>query len=653
MQTIFDLVRKQEQNYIAGNTTISRYVHFNQYDNIEKIDAYLNSKHISGETDSLGREKPFFNIVTAAVNIWYRATDLDRKDIRVKATKQSDYFPAFLATVHLQQWMRRENFGSFLKDWGRSLARYGSTVLKFVEQKGELHWMIVPWNRLIADPVDFDAAPKIEKLYLTPAQLRMRKGYDQEMVEKLISAVGTRKTLDKQNQDTRADYIELYEVHGELPLCFITEKEKDDKKYVQQMHVISFLENEKKDGYDDFSLISGREAQDPYMITHLIREDGRTQAIGAVEHLFEAQWMVNHSAKAIKDQLDLASKLIFQTADPNFVGQNALAAIENGDILIHADGKPLIQLQNNSHDITSLQNFSAQWQALAKDITSTPDAISGQTMPSGTPFRQVAILNQESHSLFEVMTENKGIHVEEMMRRFIIPFLKKQMDTTEEISATLDDYHITQIDALYTKNKAIQIDNNQKKKAILSGQIASNQDLAALQSSVQDGLNTQGNQRFFKPSDIPSKTWKEIFKDLEWDLDVEVTNETGDKATILQTLSTVLTNIASNPALLNNPNAKLVFNKILEATGVVSPVELMPPTSPFLPPMTERLTIGMDYKDLPPAGQIQAAQRAGITLQPQDLGQQPQQTPPPQQPQRPGAQQQPVQPQQTPQLPQK
>jgi hypothetical protein len=585
--SICELVRKQEDDYTNGFTTISKYVNFNQYDNIEKIDAYLNSKHISGETDSLGREKPFFNIVTAATNIWYRATDIDRKDIRVKATKQSDIFSAFLATVHLQNWMRRENFGSFLNDWGRSLARYGSSVVKFVEKDGELHCMVIPWNRLIVDPVDFDAAPKIEKLYLTPAQLRQRKGYDQEMVKKLLDELVKRETIGGQTKDNKADYIELYEVHGNLPLSYLTDKDSDEDEFVQQMHVVTFLE--KKEGtnrsFEDYTLVSGKESRDPYMITHLIKEDGRTQSIGAVEHLFEAQWMVNHSTKAIKDQLDLASKLIFQTADGNFVGQNALDAIQNGDIMIHADNKPLTQLQNNSHDITSLQAFGNQWQALAKEITSTPDSISGATMPSGTAYRQVAILNQESHSLFEIMTENKGLHIEDMMRKYIIPHLKKQMDTKDEITATLDSYQISQIDSIYTKNKAIQMDNDQKKKAILNGQIAENLDLTELQNGLQESLNAQGNQRFFKPSEVDDKTWKELFKDLEWELEVEVTDETGNKEVTLTTLDSVFKTLVSMNGQPMSDEQKFVFNQILETTGKISPMQMQSKPQPVQTPV--------------------------------------------------------------------
>jgi hypothetical protein len=110
---LYEIVRKMEQDDISGNTTISKYVNFSLRETIEKIDAYLNSKHISGDTDSQGREKPFFNIVTGIVNIWYRATDIDRKNIRIRATKSTDVVKSFLATVHLQEWMRKTNFWCF------------------------------------------------------------------------------------------------------------------------------------------------------------------------------------------------------------------------------------------------------------------------------------------------------------------------------------------------------------------------------------------------------------------------------------------------------------------------------------------------------------------------------------------------------------
>jgi len=568
------IVRKAEQTYIYGTTTTSKYVQSNQYENIEKIDAYLNSKHISGDTDALGREKPFFNIVTAASNIWYRATDIDRKNIIFRPTRSNQVVPAYLATIHLQDYMRRENFGSFLNEWGMTLARYGSAVSKFVEKQGRLHTQVVPWNRLIVDTIDFENNIKIEILELTEAQLYQRDGYDKEMVEALCETKKARELLNKQNQDTKNDYIRLYEVHGVLPLSMLTGKDKDNDTYVQQMHVISFVAGQNKGSYDDFTLVKGRESKDPYMISHLIKQDGRCQSIGAVEHLFEAQWMQNHTIKAIKDQLDLASKLIFQTADGNYVGQNALTAIENGDILIHDVNKPLTQIQNNSHDITSLQSFASQWKALGNEITGISEAMLGAAPKSGTAWRQTEAMLQESYSLFELMTENKGLAIEEMMRTHIIPFLKKQMNNADEIVATLGDYGIKQIEDIYIRNTVNQIKNDAIKEAALSGKLPQPIDSASIEKNIKDTLNQNGNTRFIKPSDVSDKTWKDVFNQFEWEIQVDVTGEAQDTQSMMTTLNTLFTTLARLNGQPMSPEMKLVYNKIITTAGNISPLEL-------------------------------------------------------------------------------
>ena len=78
------VIRKAESDWINGYTQKSLYVQESLYQDIAKIEAYLNSKHTSGDTDALDREKPFFNICLAVRNIWFRATDLDRKHITVQ-----------------------------------------------------------------------------------------------------------------------------------------------------------------------------------------------------------------------------------------------------------------------------------------------------------------------------------------------------------------------------------------------------------------------------------------------------------------------------------------------------------------------------------------------------------------------------------------
>ena len=397
-QTVADIVRKLEKEDKTGNTFISKYVKFSMRETLNTIDAYLNSKHTSGETDSMGREKPFFNIVTSAANIWYRATDIDRKNIKLRATKKTHYTLAFLMSILLQEWMKKTSFGMWLNEWGRILARYGSAISKFVEKDGELIPQVMSWHVMIVDPVDFDNNVKIEKMWFTEAQLLAKKEYDQDFVKELINAKKARETMDGKKKDNLNEFIEVYEVHGKLPLYYLTGVEKDEDEFSQQMHVVSYLSKKKGEGYDDYTLFAGKEKKDPYRIDHLIKEDSRTLSIGSVENLFPAQWMQNHSVKSIKDQLDLASKLIFQTSDGNYVGQNALNNIETGDILVHKPNEPLTQVANNSHDITSLQSYQSQWKALGNEINGISESMLGVAAKSGTAWRQTQAELQEAHS---------------------------------------------------------------------------------------------------------------------------------------------------------------------------------------------------------------------------------------------------------------
>lgn len=572
-----ELVRELEQEFLTGYTQKSQYVQESLYQDISKIEAYINSKHTSGEVDSMGRDKPFFNIVTAIRNIWFRATDLDRKDITIQ---DENPLKALIAKIYLQVWMDKNNFGQFLNDWGLTLATYNEAVVKFIEKDGELHSMVVPWNRLICDSIDFQNSPKIELLELTPAQLRLREGYNQEIVKDLIEATTIRQTQNRMNKDNKDGYIKLYEVHGNLPLSYITGNEKDEDTYTQQMHVISFVAGKKKGQYDDYTLYSGKEEKDPYMLTALLPEtDGSIGLNGSVKNSFEAQWMQNHSIKAIKDQLDLSSKLIFQTSDGNFLGQNALGSIETGDILVHAINQPLTHIANNANDITSIQNFQQQWKVLSSEINGISEAMLGQNPKSGTAWRQTQAILNESHSLFELMTENKGLALEQMLRVHILPFIKKGLKNNKKLIATLDAHDIKKIDARYIKNVSTNKTNRQiVEKVLKTGEVPSVQEQDEMNAkniaSIQDELSMQGGVRTFAPSEIESETWADLFKDLEWDAKVNITGEASNDNDMVATLTTYLQTVAANPEALKNPVFALVSNRILSLTGAISPVEI-------------------------------------------------------------------------------
>ncbi len=581
---IYSYVKYFENIYRNGSTQMSKYVNWSLSETVQKIYAYLNSKHISGAQDSLGRDKPFFNIVIAARNVWFRATDIDRKDINIRQTSSKNVISAFLAKIKLQDWMRRERFGVFLNEWGMALAGFGSSITKWVRQGDRLIPMVVPFNQIMFDAVDFDNNPKIEVFEFTPSQLRANKNYDQNMVEALIKALTVRQTLNGQIVDVKPGFVKIYEAHGKFPKYFLTKNDEDKSTFTQQMHVVSYVRAPDGKKEQNFTLYSGPEDKDPYRIDHLLREEGRSLSIGSVEHLFQSQRWTNHSVKAMTDQLDLASKILFQTSDPRFVGLNALTNIENGQILLHNPQEELRAVPNGSHDLGSLQAYMDKWKVLGQEINGISDAMLGAKPNSGTAWRlQNAILTQ-SQLLFDLMRQNKGLAIEDMMREEIIPFIKTELDTSDEIVATLEDHEIKRIDSIYVPQEATKRFNRKVIDQVLkTGQRPMGVSLQNEMATVQAEQDNMGNVRFFKPSDISQKTWDEIFKDLEWEIEVDVTGEASDTTAILETLNTALQVMAS-PGFAQNPQAQMIVNKILLETGKVSPLEISTTPSPTAPP---------------------------------------------------------------------
>lgn len=597
-ETPYSLVKRMEKNLTSGSPVrLGKYTEHDHYEKISTISAYLDSQHISGKFDSLGREKPFFNIVLMAVYTWYKATDIDRKHITFRPANSSKRLKSLIATILLREWMIKTNFGAWLNKWGFGLSAYGSIPAKFIEQGGELKASITQWENLICDPIDFEGNPKAEKIWFTPAQLERQK-YDTDKIEEAIEKFKEiRKTLDNQPADMRNDFIGLYELHGDLSLNYLTGKETDVKKYRQQMHVL-FMENNPQEGQEEveMTLFSGKESKDPYYLSHLIERDGRALSVGAVELLFDPQWMVNHTSKQVKDQMDLASKMIMQTADPQFLGRNVLTEVDTGSVLIHEENKPLTQLNNQGHDIPNLINLLNQWKQGAREISFAHESQTGEQPPSGTPFRLQALLQQVGGQLFEMMRENKALHLKEIMRKYVLPSFKKFLNNSEEVAALLEGEELENFD-----NLAMPINLEKQLFAqIMQGRIPTRTELFEIVAEQNKAL---GEVRTLRPSAKKDATWKEYFEDLDLEktLDIVITGEGYDRQAALQNAYFLLRDIIANPQALQDPNARKLFNKVVDEAGV----------SPLLFVQTPAPQQGTTGGELPPKAGVRVPGEVG------------------------------------------
>ena len=75
MKPLHSVIEQQIDNYISEKVTITDAYQFSQYETIQQIENFMHSKFTSGQVDSRGNPKPFFNITKGKVNIAIRATD--------------------------------------------------------------------------------------------------------------------------------------------------------------------------------------------------------------------------------------------------------------------------------------------------------------------------------------------------------------------------------------------------------------------------------------------------------------------------------------------------------------------------------------------------------------------------------------------------
>jgi len=246
----------------------------------------------------------------------------------------------------------------------------------------------------------------------------------------------------------------------------------------------------------------------------------------------------------------------------------------------------LDRLNNGTMDVVSSQNYAVQWKNLGNEIVNISEAMLGGAPKSGTAWRQTEAILNENYSLFELMTENKGMYLEDIFREFVIPFLKKQLNTSEEVSAVLEAHDIDRIDSLYIKNFSIKEVKSRIKRKIIDGQPVTpeEQDLmiAETQEEMRSALRNLGDQRFFKPSEIDDKTWASQFEDLEWELDIDITGEQHNIQEMLTTLNTALQMIMT-PGFDQNKKAQAIVGEILNLSSVMSPIKFNSISNPEPP----------------------------------------------------------------------
>jgi len=171
------------------------------------------------------------------------------------------------------------------------------------------------------------------------------------------------------------------------------------------------------------------------------------------EILFDCQTRANQIGNQIAKGLEWASKTIFKTSDDMFV-QNMLTDLRSGDIL---RARELAKVDTRMDGLDQLMNDWNRNLQTADRLANSYEVVQGDTMPSNTPFRLGAMLNQNANKLFDFLREKLALGFQDLIEEWVMPDLMKELRTKKVIDLTnseenLKDYYKMVADAWYINN---------------------------------------------------------------------------------------------------------------------------------------------------------------------------------------------------------
>jgi len=553
---IFKEINEAISTYNNKSIQIIDGLYYNQFQTLKKIEFYWNSQYINGQIDELGRIKPFYNISKFRVNVATRATDLDVKDVRVTSDNTNDRVRSMLLNHELKNWMKEADFSKLLNDWGKTRAKYGGVLIKkcMEEEDGEknLELEIVEWKNVITDQTDIQNGMIIEVHYMSPSELSKKMGIWENVEEAMKLATKSRGIKGNKDQATEKK-IPIYEVHGEFPETFNPEagENANPNKYEQMMFIIAGNETNKQ-----IMLWHELEDENPYRYLAWDNVVGRGLGVGIVEDGFEAQMWTNDAIISEKNVMDLAGKVFIKTNSKN-LGNNIISDMDNGQVIELEDGADANMMNLTPSSLPEFQNTVERWNTQYERATNTFDAVTGEQLPSNTPLGSVAIQSAQASSFFDYRREEAGIFWTEVLMDWVIPYLIKKINKEHILASDFSIEELKTIDKTFALNEA----NNRVKEAVLSGQIVSAEEYQAAIDAFTQFIGQDGKRRYIE---IP----KDYFKNYEDEVSIDITGETRNKQTALQTLSSIMAQVSSNPAILQDPTLSQIFNEILELSGV-------------------------------------------------------------------------------------
>jgi hypothetical protein len=444
------LAGKQPEGNVRFLSKENQTYSFNQYETLNLIDMYWNSKFASGEKDAQGRQKLFMNVGKFRSEVASKQIDVDAKDFLFTPEDYASTIGAWLMQQEFKTYAKETYFGELINECVENFPRYGSVVLKKVGKKLEF----VPLQTLRNDQSAKD---------LNSASFVIEEHTDMTMGE--IQKM-------KKNKWDIGDFTlpfgqttTVYERVGAVPQWYLNDLNKipnegvDNNETVDALIICTIEKTPRSKKLTEIGHVFYAKAisERPYREAHWSKQHGRWLGIGEMENQFPNQVAKNVLTNILKNAFEWSSKRLFQSQDET-VANNLIKEVTDGDVLqINANGN-ITQIDMAAKFSGEAQQMMNEWERNSDQKSFTYEVATGEALPSGTPFRLGVVLSNAVNSHFTFKREKLGIFLKKAVMDFLIPdfmneaisgkstiLVNSDMTGYEVIRSAAEDYTVGQV----------------------------------------------------------------------------------------------------------------------------------------------------------------------------------------------------------------
>jgi len=543
-------INRELQDFISKRIQIVPMLYFSQYQTLQDVNFYYNSKFKSGEIDEDGDRKYFFNIVKNPCKIFSKAVDFDTKNIRLLTAGGGNPLKTWFMERDLKYWMRDQQFGKVLNRIFHDLPIFGSCVIKIVD--GVPYFVDL---RMLVNDQGADSLMESRSIiemhdYTVPEFRKVAR-------QMKWSDADQKKVIDEYHKMKDQSHIRIYERYGE-----VADIAPDGSTSWKNKRI--FLADVGIDEFDVYgnmvtvhpgvtlALDDWENEELPYYEFHAEKMPGRWLGIGVVETLIEPQIRENELSNVQAKATYWAGLRVFQTRDAS-INRNLYTDTRNGEIM-NVDSE-ITQIDMSDRNLAFFNEEKQIWLQNRAELTFSYDVISGERLPAGTPLGSAQIAANQTMSYFEQIQENIAMDVKEMLFNDIIPNFEKQ-NTVEHtlrlVGEDLDTYTALVKNELVIKEIIRQITDGEP--------FPTNQERDVIALSIEQSIK----QHKEKLLTIP----RNFYKDVKYDVDIDITGESLDTRVRYATLFAILQAITADPTATTDPVKKKIISKMAEDGGI-------------------------------------------------------------------------------------